>query len=91
MSLAFLLDALHINRDYFDTITNNPHHPTKWKWLSIDAVFASLDTQYRTLDLPSETSREFDIANYGAVIVELSQTYDWQKAVLPLALLTNTA
>jgi hypothetical protein len=54
MSLAFLLDALH-----FDTITNNPHDPTKWKWLSIDAVFD------RTLDLSSGASREFDnLANY---------------------------
>ena len=35
-------DAQDVNRNDFDTIINNPHDPTMWKWLSIDAVFASL-------------------------------------------------
>ena len=53
-------DAQDVNRNDFDTIINNPHDPTMWKWLSIDAVFASLDVQYKTLDLSREASRDFD-------------------------------
>ena len=53
-------DAQDVNRNDFDTIINNPHDPTMWKWLSIDAVFASLDIQFKTLDLSREASRDFD-------------------------------
>jgi hypothetical protein len=53
-------DAQDVNRNDFDTIIDNPHDPTMWKWRSIDAVFASLDIQYRTLDLSREASRDFD-------------------------------
>jgi hypothetical protein len=53
-------DAYDVNRDFFDTITENPHNPERWHWQSAKAVFQDLNTQYQTMDLSLKASQDFD-------------------------------
>jgi hypothetical protein len=53
-------DAYDINRDHFDTITENPDDPEYWHWKTSAQVFQALNTQYETLDLSQQASQAFD-------------------------------
>jgi hypothetical protein len=53
-------DAYDVNRDHFDTITENPDDPEQWYWKTAEKLFDSLNAQYQTLDLSLQASQDFD-------------------------------
>jgi len=53
-------DAYDVNRDFFDTITENAHNPELWHWKTSGEVFRDLNHQYETMDLSLKASQDFD-------------------------------
>jgi hypothetical protein len=54
-------EALNLTRDYFNTVTEHPADPELWHWRTTEAVFASLNRQYETVDLAREANLKFDV------------------------------
>ena len=54
-------EALDLTREHFNTITEHPNDPELWYWRTTEAVFASLNRQYETVDLTREASLKFDL------------------------------
>jgi hypothetical protein len=54
-------EALDLTREHFNTITEHPSDPELWYWRTTEAVFASLNRQYETVDLTREANLKFDI------------------------------
>jgi hypothetical protein len=54
-------EALDLTREHFNTITEHPSDPELWHWRTTEAVFASLNRQYETVDLTREANLKFDL------------------------------
>ena len=54
-------EALDLTREHFNTVTEHPKDPELWYWRTTEAVFASLNHQYETVDLSREANLKFDI------------------------------
>jgi hypothetical protein len=53
-------EALDLTREHFNTITEHPGDSELWYWQTTEAVFASLNHQYETVDLTREANLKFD-------------------------------
>jgi hypothetical protein len=52
--------AHELNRERFDTITENPDDSGRWYWKTVVEVFHDLNTQYETVDLAQGAKQTFD-------------------------------